>query len=271
MPDSRAAPAADARSGDATMQTLWAAVRSQAGWAAQWHATDLIAHETRYLADLRLVAGLDPGGPIVEIGSAPCHMTALLQLNGYRVVGVDVAPQRVRDLIERIGLDVRCCDVEQSRLPFADGQFAGALLCETFEHLRVDPAFVLSEICRVLSIGGFLLLTTPNVYSLPSVARFALGRSVADPLIEFGKLRTLGHMGHVREYSAHEVTQFVQALGFAVESVDYRYHVNRRSRRSRILGIAYKAVPRRFRREIVVVARKTGNGPLLEPLSQSSH
>jgi SAM-dependent methyltransferase len=266
----KAGPVADGRDGDTPLQTLKAAVRSQSGRAAQWHALDLLAHEQRYLADLRLVAGLASDGPIVEVGSAPCHMTALLHLNGYRVVGVDVAPQRVRDLIERIGLDVRCCDAEQSPLPFADGQFTGALLCETFEHLRIDPAFVLSEICRVLSVGGFLLLTTPNVYSLPSVARFALGKSVADPLMEFGKLRTLGHMGHVREYSAREVSRFIQAFGFAVESVDHRYHVNRRSRKGRLLGAAYHVVPRRFRREIVIVARKIGHVPPLEPLSHAS-
>jgi hypothetical protein len=69
------------------------------------------------------------------------------------------------------------------------------MLCDTFEHLRIDPAFVLSEINRVLAPGAALVLTTPNVYSLPSLGRFLLGRSIADPLTEFGKLRNLGHMG----------------------------------------------------------------------------
>ena len=252
---------------DLAMRSLSSAVQVQRGPDREWHRTNLLDHEQRYRADLRLIAGLKPSGTILDIGSAPCHMTALLQLTGQPVIGVDLAPQRVANLVEHFKLDVRQCDIERAQLPFADGQFCGALLCETFEHLRVDPALVISEICRVLSIGGFLLITTPNVYSLPSLARYALGRSIADPLLEFGKLRNLGHMGHVREYSAREVVRFVCACGFAVESVDYRYYVNRRSRKSRILGVAYKLVPRRFRRDIVVLARKINDGPGLVPLA----
>ena len=96
-------------------------------------------------------------------------MTALMQLSGHATVGVDVDPDRVADLVRQFGLDLHRCDVERSALPFADDSFACVLLCETFEHLRIDPAFVLSEINRVLAPGAPLLLTTPNVYSLPSL------------------------------------------------------------------------------------------------------
>jgi SAM-dependent methyltransferase len=150
--------------------TLWQAVNSQTGPSRAWHVDDLYAHEGRYLADLAAIAQLAPMGTVLEIGAAPCHMTALLKLHGYSAVGVDINPGRVADLIERFGLDVRCCDIERSPLPFTDETFACAMLCETFEHLRIDPAFVLSEINRVLEPDGALLLTTPNVYSLPSSA-----------------------------------------------------------------------------------------------------
>lgn len=249
------------------LDALASVVGSQTDAARQWHSSNLADHGRRYGADLDLVLGLAPTGPLLEIGSAPCHMTALLQLAGLPVVGVDLKPQRVAALIGQLGLDVRRCDVEREVLPFANGHFAGALLCETFEHLRVDPALVLSEICRVLQPGGFLLLTTPNVYSLPSLARFLLGRSVADPWQEFGKLRALGHMGHVREYSASEVRRFVQASGFAIEWLDYGYDPANRSRKKRLLNRAYRFVPRRFQRDIVLVARKVSAGPGLAPLA----
>lgn len=242
------------------------AVARQTGPARGWHTDDLDNHERRYVADLRLVAALAPKGTILEVGSAPCHMTALLKLNGYPIVGVDVNPDRVADLIGQLGLDVRRCDIERSPLPFAEDAFACSLLCETFEHLRIDPAFALSEIHRVLTPGGTLIVTTPNVYSLPSLGRFLLGRSVADPAQEFGKLRNLGHMGHVREYSAHEVARFLRACGFAVHSIDYRFHARTRGWKNKVLGIAYRLAPRRFRREIVIIARKAGAGPRLEPL-----
>ncbi|WP_374509239.1 class I SAM-dependent methyltransferase [Niveibacterium sp.] len=248
------------------IQALRAVVSGQSGAARDWHVDDLRQHELRYLADLALVESLAPRGPVLELGAAPCHMSALLKLSGIGAVGVDIQPQRVGDFIRAFDLDVRRCDIEREALPFADAQFSVALLCETFEHLRIDPAFVLSEIHRVLAPGAALLLTTPNFYALPNLARLALGRSIADPAHEFGKLRTLGHMGHVREYSAREVGDFLQISGFVVESVTYRYHANKRGRRAALLRLAYRLTPRRFRREIVIIARKQGDGPRLRPL-----
>lgn len=248
------------------IEILWCAVKMQTGSARDWHIGDLFNHERRYLADLQLIAALAPEGEILELGSAPCHMTALLKLSGHALVGVDVDPGRVADLIRQFDLDVRRCDIERSALPFGDDAFACVLLCETFEHLRIDPAFVLSEINRVLAPGAPLLLTTPNVYSLPSLGRFLLGRSIADPFEEFGKLRNIGHMGHVREYSAREVARFLEASGFAVQSIHYRYHANPRGWKGKLLRMAYRLAPRRFRREIVIVARKMWAGPRLTPL-----
>lgn len=245
---------------------LKALVDEQSGVERDWHRSNLAQHGRRYGADLDLVCGLAPEGPILEIGSAPCHMTALLHLAGFPVIGTDLEPGRVAGFVNELALDVRRCDVERESLPFSDGQFSGALLCETFEHLRVDPALVLSEIWRVLEPGGFLLLTTPNVYSLPSLARFLFGRSVADPWDEFGKLRTLGHMGHVREYSAREVRRFTEASGFDIERLDYGYDPRNRSRKKRILNLAYYLVPSRFQRDIVLVGRKGAHGRVLVPL-----
>ena len=238
----------------------------QLGPGRSWHIGYLGSHEPRYRADLRLIEALAPTGPILEIGSAPCHMTALLKLSGKSIVGVDLNPDRVADFIRQLNLDVRRCDVERSVLPFADNFFACVLLCETFEHLRIDPGFVLSEINRVMVPGAPLVLTTPNVYSLPSLGRFFLGKSVADPVQEFAKLRSLGHMGHVREYSAGEVARFLEASGLAVQSIDYRYHASGWGWKRRILRLIYPLAPKRFRREIVIVARKTRPGPGLAPL-----
>lgn len=239
---------------------------AHSGPARDWHLDNLHHHERRYRQDLALVDALAPEGTVLDVGSAPCHMTAVLQLSGYDTIGVDVDPTRVGGLIRQFALDVRRCDIEREPLPFADESFACALLCETFEHLRIDPAFVLSEIHRVLLPGAPLLLTTPNVYSLPSLGRYLLGRSVADPVQEFGKLRRLGHMGHVREYSAGEVVRFLGAGGFALQSLDYRSSDMARGWQRRLLGLAYRVAPRWMRRDVVIVARRLEAGPRLVPL-----
>jgi SAM-dependent methyltransferase len=246
---------------------LRALVGTQTGPSRAWHVDNLYHHEPRYLADLQLIDALAPAGPVLEVGSAPCHMTALLQLAGHAVIGVDAHPERVADFIRSADLDIRRCDIERAALPFEDASFSCALLCETFEHLRIDPAFVLSEINRVLRPGAPLLLTTPNVYSLPSLGRFLLGRSVADPVQEFGKLRGIGHMGHVREYSAREVARFLESSGFALQSVSWRHYAwPTMGVKRRLLRLAYRLTPRRFHRDIVIVARKAVDGPRLVPL-----
>lgn len=242
-------------------------LRYEVGPAQTWHQSYWSQHAERYRADLQLLSGLRPTGPLLEVGAAPCHMTALMSRLGYEVVGVDLRPERVGRFIESMGLDVRRCDVEREPLPLDDESFAGVLLCDVFEHLRIDPLFVMSEINRVLALNGFLLFTTPNVYSLPSIARYTLGKSMADPLTEYSKLRTLGHMGHVREYSSREVLRLLEAFGFTAQQVNYRSDPNPRGRRRKILNIAYKLVPRRFLRDIVIIARKTKQGPALQALS----
>jgi hypothetical protein len=93
-----------------------------------------------------------------------------------------------------------------------------------------------------------------------------LGKSMADPLTEYNKLRSLGHMGHVREYSSGEVLRVLEAFGFAAQYANYR-SAHPRGRRQKILNIAYKVTPRRFLREIVIIARKASQGPALQPLS----
>jgi SAM-dependent methyltransferase len=198
-------------------------------------------------------------------------MTALLKLSGYAVSGVDIDPDRVRSFIGELDLDVRRCDIEREALPFADGTFACALLCDTFEHLRIDPAWVLVEIHRVLARDAPLVLTTPNVYSLPSLARYLTGRSIADPVTEFGKLRGLGHMGHVREYSAREVVRFLQATGFDLQSIGWRSYPHAEGLKGRLLDAAYRLAPRRFRREIVMIARKSREAPRIVPLVPRPH
>lgn len=248
------------------LQRIWQVLQDERGWVGAWHTDNLFNHQRRYLADLSLVQRWMPSGCLLDVGCAPAHMTALLRLTGREVVGVDLAPARVASFIERLGLDVRGCDIEREPLPFGDESFDGALLCETFEHLRIDPVFVLAEIQRVLAPGARLLVTTPNVYSLPSLGRFLSGRSVADPWQEFGKLRTLGHMGHVREYSMREVRRFLVASGWSVEWASTRYSGPCHSLRRRWLDRAFRVLPRWLGRELVLVARRGQAVPRLRPL-----
>lgn len=225
-----------------------------------------LAHRARYRSDALRVQEAAGSGSVLEVGSMPCHATALLALCGVPVVGVDVAPARAQATIDAFGLDVRRCDIEREPLPFPNASFGTVLFAETFEHLRIDPQFVLSELNRVLAPGGMLLLTTPNLYSAQNIVRFLAGRGITDGLGEFSKLRTTGHMGHVREYAPAEVRRFLEASGFAVEQVEFAHYHYRPGKRGMLARVAFALLPRRFRSFQVVTARKARPGPGLVPL-----
>jgi SAM-dependent methyltransferase len=212
-----------------------------------------------FIDDLMRIKRLHRGGAMLEIGGYPFYFSMCLRRLGVDHTTVDLAPQRAQDLIRRHSLRVLRCDIEREPLPFEDHSVATIALCATFEHLRVDPFFALEEMRRVLQPDGLLYLTTPNLYRLGNVVSFALGRGLAfDPIREYGKLRTVGHMGHVREYTASEIRRFLGGAGFA--RVDVRTRATP-SRRGTLVDAVHRLLPG-IRSELVVTARPAPNPTL---------
>jgi SAM-dependent methyltransferase len=215
-------------------------------------STYLTALHLNYVDDLMRIDALHQGGLMLEIGGYPFCFSMCLRKLGVDLTTVDLAPQRAQELIREYSLRVAKCDIEREPLPFGDKSVAMIVLCATLEHLRVDPLFALEEMRRVLRPDGLIYLTTPNLYRLGNVVSFALGRGLAfDPIHEYGKLRTVGHMGHVREYTASEIRKFLAAAGFASIEVATRASP---SRRGKFVDAAYRLLPR-MRTELVVTAR----------------
>ena len=200
-------------------------------------------HQRRLAVDLWLVERrIERGARLLECGAIPPLLTAALEKLGFRVQGVDIAPARFGTAIAELGLDVRRCDLEREPLPFEDGAFDGVLFNEIFEHLRVDPIESMRQVRRVLRPGGLLLLSTPNLRSLRGARNLFLHHQAAaasgDVFSQYQKLETLGHMGHVREYTAREVADFLARVGFRVEQALFRGGHGRG-----IVGLAERLLP----------------------------
>lgn len=193
----------------------------------EWYARYWKQHRRRLAADLWIIEReVADGAAILECGAVPPLMTAALAELGYAVRAVDIAPERFAGAIAELELEVARCDIETEPAPFADASFDAVLFHELFEHLRINPIATFTEIRRVLRPGGVLLLSTPNLRSFRGLRNLLLehrgSATAADPYREYEKLETLGHMGHVREYTAREVATFLARLEFRVEKIVYR-------------------------------------------------
>ena len=209
----------------------------------EWFRSYYREHRTRLAADLHLVERhVDPGARVLEYGAIPLLMTAALAALGHRVSAVDVEPDRFAKAIANLELDVTRCDVETEAVPFDAETFDVVLFNELFEHLRINPIFTLGEARRVLKRGGRLLLSTPNLRSFRGIRNLLLGNEghavSAGVYRQYEKLETLGHMGHVREYTTREVSDFLTRVGFRVDEIVYRGGHGRG-----VVGVAERLLP----------------------------
>jgi len=200
---------------------------------AQWMRRYAIDHTRRLARDLWQITQSTPKrSRILEFGSSPFFLTDALVRAGYSVVGLDIAASQYSEIIARCELDIRGIDFETDTVPFENEAFDVALFNEVFEHLRVDLIATMSEVHRVLRPGATLWLSTPNHRSLVGLWTLLWhhrGCHVCPDLFyEYEKLRLYGHMGHVREYTAHEVSDLLGRIGFQTRRIHFRYYRPRR-------------------------------------------
>lgn len=252
-----------------SLERLAERIRPQDSALREWFERYYRTHSARLAADLQILENhAEPHAAVVEYGAVPLLMTAALAERGYRVRALDLAPERFSDSIATLGLDVQRCDIETEKVPFSSRTFDVALFNELFEHLRVNPIFTLEETHRVLKSDGILLLSTPNLRSFRGLRNLLVhsqAQTTSGGVYEqYEKLATLGHVGHVREYTPREVADFLTRVGFRVEKVIFRG-----GHGSGLVGLAERLAPS-FRPSFTLVASKIGESSRHNGASQGS-
>ena len=95
------------------------------------------------------------------IGKRPIHMH-----------GIDISYGAVMRANQN-GVEAKVHNLEK-KMPYKDNSFDLVTGCEIIEHLY-DTDFFLSEIYRVLNKRGLVILTTPNLVSLPNRIKMLFG------------------------------------------------------------------------------------------------
>lgn len=209
----------------------------------EWHNSYVSNHKVRIALDLDITKmEVKKNSTILEFGSIPLLFTTALSQTKYDVTGCDIAPERYATSVERTGINIVKCDIENEQLPFEDNTFDAIVFNELFEHLRINLIFTLSEVLRVMKPGAILMLSSPNLRSLTGIINFIIRNKAyscsENIYTEYKKLETLGHMGHVREYTTKEVIDFLECIGFKVTKIIYRGQFN-----SSFRNILIKLIP----------------------------
>jgi hypothetical protein len=120
---------------------------------------------------------------------------------------------------------------------------------EVIEHLHVAPVPVLRFLCSGLRAGGHLIVQTPNATALPKRLRMLLGRNPYGPVDS--------PFSHVREYTAGELREAVEAAGFDVVRILTANYFDHGSHKNRAYRAVERVLPPTLREGITVVAHRS--------------
>jgi SAM-dependent methyltransferase len=157
-------------------------------------------------------------------------------------------------------IPVRPCDLHGDPLPFEKETFDTLIALEIVEHLYISPRALFSKALPVMTLGGRLVVTTPNLLSLRKVFILLKGMNPAAPFPD-DVLSVDGTMNdprvHPREYNQKEIRKSLVASGFKIVSmrtvVDVAF--SKVSFRSGIMRTLMRLTPGRGDR-IVAIGKK---------------
>ncbi len=106
---------------------------------------------------------IKPEDKILEIGCGIGSVVYELSQTGYDIIGTDISSEAIvygQKKYGNINLEVQPAE----GLPYKEKSFDIVLSFDLFEHIAMIDKHV-SEVYRVLRIGGYYLFQTPNKYS----------------------------------------------------------------------------------------------------------
>jgi len=182
-------------------------------WDKHWSMTDLQTVLRNAKDDglfIPLVKKYLPKESVVlEGGCGRGHIVHALQYQGYKAIGIDFAPETIKNIKQAIPeLDVRLGDVCSLELP--DASLDGYISVGVIEHFWDGYEVIIKEMHRTLKIGGFLFISFPY---LSPLRRVKVGLRMY-PLKESAALNDQQNQFYQFALNARAVQSDLEALGF---------------------------------------------------------
>lgn len=106
-------------------------------------------------------------GRVLDFGCGNGDLVEYLSAQGCQAEGIELDEPRIRNNLKpAVANQITLYDGSQT-LPFADASFDWIVSTEVIEHVP-DIARYISEFARILKPGGKMLITTPDITSIPS-------------------------------------------------------------------------------------------------------
>lgn len=148
------------------------------------------------------------GNKLLDVGCADGRIGKQLIDLGYSVYGMDVSSVLIKKAKKK-GIKTKLFDAADG-LPYKDEVFDFVFAGEIIEHL-LDTEFIIKEINRILKIGGYAVITTPNLVHLPDRMFFLKGCAPGQtqPLHVFLKY-------HIRQFTHGSWNNILHQFNFKV-------------------------------------------------------
>ena len=155
----------------------------------------------------------------LELGCGPGFFTRMLRARQWKPTCVDLEPAHLEAAAEAAESTL-CGDALAVIAKLGEQRFGLVLALEIIEHMpRAAGEQLLAQAFRVLRPGGWLVLSTPNRWSLEGLA----GYYIEEKLRRRERWQAWDPT-HQYVYSSREILALVRGAGFEVEAVRGYYY-----------------------------------------------
>jgi 2-polyprenyl-3-methyl-5-hydroxy-6-metoxy-1,4-benzoquinol methylase len=179
---------------------------------------------------------------MLDIGAHWLHQAVLYAMDGFKVTAADLYTDEKNPVIMGIAQEYAISMVEYKDLSdpqelqsLPENSFDLILFSEILEHITFNPVKMWTQLYRLLSEGGRIIVTTPNYfnykngYFVMDILNVFSGRSAGIKIPDILEINTYGH--HWRIFSAKDVVEYFSYLSpdFAINRIEYfdYYHTGK--------------------------------------------